>query len=281
MNDTLVEGPSPPDPSLGHKVRTGLRWSLLNLFVNKGLSIVSGVILARILAPEDFGVYAIAIGVVNILFGLNDLGLVIALIRWQEDLRDAARTAMTIATVSSGVIYLACFALAPAFADALGAPHVVGVLRVLALTVLIDGLVSVPHGLLVRSFRQDALAKIQFISSPANFGTAVALGALGAGPWSLAMGNVAGNCVAAVAFWWYSPMRPGFGYQSATARKLLSFGIPMAGTSVVEYVLLNADYVIVGLILGPVEAGFYLLAYNVSNWVVAALTDAVRPVALA
>lgn len=271
----------PPEGTLGHRVSRGLKWSVLNLLVNKGLSIASGIVLARILVPADFGVFAVAIAVVNILFGLNDAGLVVAIIRWKGDLRAAARTCMTLAVGLSAVVYAACFALAPAFADAMNAPHVVGMLRLLALTVLIDGFVAVPHGLLVRDFRQDALAKIQFVSSPANFGTAVALGFLGAGAWSLAVGNVVGNLVAAAAFWRYSPLRAGFGFDRPAAKWMLRFGIPMALTSVVEYVLLNADYVVVGAVLGPVQAGFYLLAYNVSNWIVAALTDAVRPVAVA
>lgn len=278
----LITGPGgSADAELTRKVRTGLRWSLLSLFAGKGVSILSGIVLARILVPDDFGVYAVAIAVVNVLFGLNDLGLVVSIIRWDGDVRVAARTAMTMATVSSGLIYLACFALAPAFADAVDAPEAVGVLRLLALTVVLDGFVTVPHGLLVREFRQDRMAVIGLVSGPANFATAIVLAAMGAGPWSLAVGSLVGNSIAAVACLRFSPMPVGFGFSLATAKCMLRFGLPLAGTSVVEYILLNADYLVIGVMLGPVEGGFYLLAYNMSNWIVAALTDAVRPVALA
>jgi PST family polysaccharide transporter len=62
---------------------------------------------------------------------------------------------------------------------------------------------------------------------------------------------------------------------------MLAFGLPLAFTSIVEYSLLNADYVIIGQSLGATAIGLYLLAYNVSNWPIAVLTDAVRGVSIA
>ena len=269
-----------PDEFAG-QVRSGLRWSFVNTLGVRVMSFGSGIVLARLLVPEDFGVFAAALAIVNILFGWNDLGMLLALVRWQGDLKRAARTAMTLSLVPSILIYVACFLLAPAFANLMDSPRSIGILRVIALTVVIDGLVAVPQGLLVRTFAQKRMALVEFTAVPVNVITTVVLALLGFGPWALALGQVVGNCVSATLLIIMAPFRVRPGFDRVIARSMLSFGIPLAFTSFVEYVLLNADYVVVGSFLGPVALGFYLLAFNVSNWPVNLLSDAIRRVSIA
>ena len=78
-----------------------------------------------------------------------------------------------------------------------------------------------------------------------------------------------------------APFRVWPGWDAPAARWMLRFGVPLALTSLVEYIVLNLDYVVVGRVLGPVALGLYLLAYNVSNWPVSIVTDAVRRVSIA
>ncbi len=278
MTDTEMEY---SESSLKGRVRQGLRWSFVNTIGVRVMSFVSGIILARILAPDDFGAYAAAIAIVNILFGWNDLGMLLALVRWQGDLKVAARTAMTLSLVPSVGIYVVCFLAAPAFADVMNSPRSAGILRLIALTVVLDGAVAVPQGLLVRSIAQKRMAFIEFTAVPVNVCITVTLAVAGVGPWSLAIGQVAGNLVSAVLLTAAAPFRVRPGFDPKVARSMLSFGVPLAFTSLVEYMLLNADYVIVGSLLGPVALGFYLIAYNVSNWPVNLLSDAIRRVSIA
>lgn len=266
---------------LGGDVRSGLRWSFVNTIGVRVMSFGSGIVLARILAPEDFGAYAAALAIVNILFGWNDLGMLLALVRWQGDLKKAARTAMTLSLVPSCGIYVLCFLAAPAFAEVMNSPRSVGLLRLIALTVVLDGAVAVPQGLLVRNFAQKRMAFIEFTAVPVNVITTVVLAFAGIGPWALAIGQVTGNLVSAILLWKVAPFRVLPGFDRKIARSMLSFGVPLAFTSLVEYMLLNADYVIIGSVLGPVALGFYLIAYNVSNWPVNLLSDAIRRVSIA
>ena len=271
----------PGTDDLHAKVVTGLRWSVLNNLVARVASVASGIVMARLLVPEDFGVYAVALLVVNILFGLNDLGLLLAVVRWQGDLRVAGRTGMTLATANSLLLYTVVFVAAGPFAAFMGAPHAAALLRVLALTIVIDGITTVPHGLLIRDFSQDRLAWAEWVAMPIGIGTGLGLAVAGAGPWALVGSYLAGNVVTAALIWRCAPLKllPGFDRQAA--RWMLSYGGPLAMTSLLEYVLLNADYLVVGRVLGPVALGLYLLAYNISNWPVAIISDAVRRVSIA
>lgn len=269
------------DSELGGAVRRGLKWSFANVAVSKAISILTGIALARILVPEDFGVFAPALAIVNILFGLNDLGLLLAVVRWKGDLREAARTAQTLAVIFSGVLYVGCFLAAPWFANLVNSPDSAAVLRVLALTVFIDGLTTSAHALLVRDFHQDRFAKAEFFALPVNVGVSVGLALAGAGVWSLVAGQVLANCVSGVMIFRAAPFRAGFGWSSKAARSMLVYGIPLASTSLVEYCLLNVDYLIVSRALDATAVGLYLLAFNISNWPLTIITDAVRRVSIA
>jgi O-antigen/teichoic acid export membrane protein len=279
--ETSGESSSEQDAALKGAVSRGLRWSFANVAIARVASILMGIALARILVPDDFGVFAPALAVVNILFGVNDLGLLLAVVRWKGDMRVAARTAHTMALAFSGFLYAVVFVTAPWFADVINSPATAPVLRVFALTVFIDGWTTVSHALLARDFHQDRMAKAEFSSMPVGIITSVGLALAGAGVWSLVVGQVLANCVSGFLIYRAAPMRPGFGWSTPAARKMLSYGLPLAGTSLVEYSLLNVDYIIISRALDPAALGFYLLAFNISSWPLTTITDAVRRVSIA
>ena len=78
--------------------------------------VVLGIILARLLVPADFGIYAIALATLAILQSMNDLGTAVAVIRWQGDPARPARTATTISILGSIALYGITFVLAPVIA---------------------------------------------------------------------------------------------------------------------------------------------------------------------
>lgn len=281
--DQTPETPGTPatPESLRGKVVSGLRWSFLNHLVVRLVSVVTGIVLARLLAPEDFGQFAVAMLVWNVLVGLNDLGLLLAVVRWKGDLRAAAGTAFTLATACSTALYVICFLGAPAFASFMQSPESTWLLRVLLVTMILDGLTTVPHGLLIRDFRQAEMAKSEFAAIPVASLAMLLIALAGGGAWSFVLGQVLGCAVTAVFIYRAARFVPRPRFDPAVARPMLAYGVPLALTSLVEYILLNADYVVVGRMLGPVALGFYLLAFNVSSWPLAILTDAVRRVSIA
>ena len=271
----------PPETSLSRQIRTGFGWSLGNMVAARAISLASGVVLARILAPRDYGVFAIALVATDLLMSVNDAGLIAAIVRYPGDVRLPAQTAFTLTLAASGVLYALAFLAAPVFANAFHAPDAAAVVRLLAVAILIDGVSAVPSGLLTRGLRQDlrALGDISGLIVLVTVSTSLAF--LGFGVWSLAWGRLAGNGAAAALFIWLSPFRIWPGFSRSEASKLLDFGLPMAGASLVTFALLNLHYVIVGGILGPVELGFYVLAFNLSSWPVGLLSQAAQRVSLA
>ncbi|MFD1048260.1 oligosaccharide flippase family protein, partial [Kibdelosporangium lantanae] len=96
-------------------VRKALKLSLLNTIVGKAGTFLTGIVLARLLTPADFGVYAVAFVALIALLSLNELGVSLAIVRWPGDPERIRPTVTTISTVTSLAVYAACFFAAPAF----------------------------------------------------------------------------------------------------------------------------------------------------------------------
>jgi len=108
----------------------------------------------------------------------------------------------------------------------------------------------------------------------------LALAFAGAGAYSYASGGLAGSVVTGALVFRMANLPIKLGFDREIAKKLLRFGLPLAASLGIEAVLLNADYMIVGNVLGVVALGYYLLAFNVSSWVPGLVGTAVRWVSI-
>ncbi len=262
----VASGPNREEPGLNHLVRGGLKWSFASTALGRLLTPLTSIILARLLAPEDFGVFSLAIVVGTALTSFNDLGVTNAIVRWQGDVRHAARTATSMAIGFSVMLYLLIFFVAPAFCAAMHTPAATGVIRLAALTVVIDGISSVPGGLLTREFRQGRRAAAEWTGFTVSTGLTVVLAASGFGAWSLAWGRIVGNTVNTVGLYAVVNYRPCPGWDRRIARDLLSIGMPLAASSLLFFAMVNTDYLVVGRVCGTVLLGLYTIAFNLSSW---------------
>jgi O-antigen/teichoic acid export membrane protein len=270
-------------PSAGRglvgQASAALGWSFTNSVVAKLGTVGVGIMLARLLGPHSFGTYAVASVALNILSNFNDLGVGLAIACWPGEPREIAPTVTTISVITSVALYGGCYAGAPSYAAAMGAPAATGVVRTLALIVVIDGFAIVPAGILQRYFRQGQ----RMISDQVNIwlGTAVtvALALAGFGPMSLALGRLVGCLAAVILLLRFSPEPLRFGFNRRQARPLLRFGLPLAGSGGIAFAVANLDQLIVGRMLGVTALGFFVLASNFSNWPAAAFTEPISRVA--
>jgi PST family polysaccharide transporter len=256
-----------------------LGWSLLNTLAGRLGTLAIGIALARILGPAEFGTFAVAMVALLAMLSFNELGVSLAIVRWPGDPREIAPTVATISVVSSCLIYLGCVLGAPAFAAAMGDPDATGVVQLLALNVVINGVVATPAALLQRHFRQGRKMVADQVNNWLGAVVSIVLAVAGWGAMSLAVGRLAGSVAAGVLFLVFSPEPLRFGFDRGAARRLLRFGLPLAGSSVIVFAVANIDQLIVGNMLGATALGFYVLAFNLSNWPVSVFSQPVRSVA--
>ncbi|MEU4731974.1 oligosaccharide flippase family protein [Streptomyces sp. NPDC023588] len=274
--------PAATPPSLGRKVGSAAKWSLVNTVVMRLGNFATGIVLARFfLGPEAWGVYGIAQTVLLVLLSANELGVSLAIVRWEGDPRRFAPTVLTLSAVSSLLLYAALFATAPAVAGVLGSPEASGVLRVMCLCVVLDGLSQVPAGFLTREFAQGRRMAVDALNFTLSTGVTLLLAVDGWGAMSFAWGSVAGNVAALIGCSLASPGTLRFGWDRQQARALLRFGLPLAGASLLALGVVNVDTMVVGSALDPLALGFYVLAFNISGWPVRIISEAARRVSFA
>lgn len=261
-------------------VRRGLGWSLLNSLGAKVLNVGFGLVMARILAPQDYGVLAVGLLVLTLLQSVNELGTSVAVLRWPGDVTRASSTAVTLSVGSSVGMYALCFVAAPWLSEAMGSPDATTLLRVMTIGIVLDGVSSIPNALLSRAFLQGRRAVADLTAVVVSIVVGVVLALNDQGAMSLAWASLAGNVVATAMVYWFAPYRPAPGYRRDDARELLRVGVPLGATSLVFLAILNVDYVVVGRAEGAVDLGLYLLAFNLSMWPSSLLTLAVRRVAI-
>lgn len=267
--------------SIGREAGRGLRWSLAGTLVTKAGSFAMGLVLARLLAPADFGVYAIAIAATAVLMHINDVGLITATVQWRGKLEEMAPTAATMAVAFATAIYGIFYLAAPLFASAAGDAHATPVVRLLALIIVIDGITAVRSGALMRNFQQGRLTAANAVGLVANAAVAITLALGGAGAFSFAWGQVAGSFVTGILVFILGRVPMRYGLDRAIARRLLRFGMPLAASLGVESVVTNIQFAVIGHLTGATEVGYFLLAFNVASWAQTILGQAIRYVSVA
>jgi len=265
--------------NLAGRAGKALAWSFSNNATAKLGTVGIGVVLARLLGPHAFGVYAVAYVALLALLNLNDLGVSLAIVRWPDDPEQIAPTVATLSIAASVLVYLGCFFGAPEYAAAMGAPAATSVVRVLCLVVVVDGIASTPVALLQRQFKQGKKMIADQVNVWLGAGTTAGLAFAGFGPMSLAVGRVAGCGAALALFAGFAPAGLRVGFDRSLVRALLKFGLPLAGSAVITFAIFDADQLVVGHVLGVTALGFFVLAANISNWPVTVFSQPIRSVA--
>ena len=180
--------------------------------------------LARLLVLNAFGTYAVAYVALVALLNFNEIGMSVAIIRWQGDPAEIVPTVRTISLAVSAFVYICCFVAAPSYASAMGAPGATTIVRILALAVLSDGFTGIPAALLQRNFRQGKRTIADMVNVWLGTGVTVALAWSGYGAMSLAIGRLVGCVAGAILLVSFVPESLCFGFDPAKARTLLHSG---------------------------------------------------------
>ena len=259
-------------PAIGGSVRRAVPWSLLAAAVPRIVSFAITAVVARILSPHDFGVFAVALTVNTVVQSVGTLGVGVVVTRGDFDLDEIAGTVATIsfvvAVVSAGLVA----AFAHQLASLLGAPDAAGPLRVLALSLALCGWFVVPHNTLAREFRQKEIFIAVAAGNIPSMVLLTVLAAIGDGAMSFAWSVVFEHVVTGLLTYYYVRRFDWFpGFRLDVARRVLRYSLPVAGAALLTTLLLNVDYAVVGRQLGAYRLGLYLLAFNVASWPTALL----------
>jgi O-antigen/teichoic acid export membrane protein len=229
----------------------GYRW------IERLLDFVSIVVLARILAPEDFGLVAIAASFVAIVDGLAAFDVNKALIRTRDVDRALYDTAWTLSALRGIVSALVMVSIAPFLSDArLGA-----VMYALALSPLLVGLSNPRFVMFERDLVYSKLAVLTLAAKLVSFVVTVVLAVMYRNYWSLVVGALAAALISLILSYVLRPYRPRISW--ARFSDIFAFSGWLSLTSVVTTLSMETDKIIVGRLLGVADAGLYYMTQRV------------------
>jgi lipopolysaccharide exporter len=237
-------------------------------------------VVARILSPHDFGVFAVALTAYVVVSSIAELGVSSCLIRADLDIDSLAPTVATIAFLSSAILAGAMVAFARPIATALGSAAAVGPIRAMSVAVLLTGVFAVPYSQMVRDFRQDKIFLANAISFVPSTVLLIVLAKSGSGAMAFAWSRVAGQFVLGGVLIATAPRHYRPGLTRSALSVIFTFGIPLAGANFVNYVLLNVDYAFVGHLMGAAALGVYMLAFTVASWPYGVLGSVINGVSM-
>jgi len=226
------------------------------------------VVAARLLVPADFGLFALALLVVNLFDYMKDLGVGAALVQRPGDWNRFAPTGLTLSVIFGVVAGVGLVVAAPLGAAVLDQPQLTPLVRVLAIGLTISALAAIPAARLRRDLEFQKRIWPEFLGAAIKAALTIGLAAAGVGVWSLVYGQLAGTIVTTVLYWRVAREPVKFGFDTREVRYLVRFGLPLTGVALLSFAIFNMDYLFVGVRLGDTQLGLYSLAYRLPELLV-------------
>lgn len=259
MTDKLADGSVHlrTDNSLSKKVSRGALWATFATICAGFLNIGSAIILARLLAPEEFGLMAIVTAIVVFSQGTTQMGLESALIQKQDKPEDFLNTAWTFELTRYFILFLILFLAAPFFASFFNEPRAVTILRVISLVLVFRGLRNIG----VVYFRKNLDFKNQFFFEVlpmfANICVVILLAFFLRNVWALVWASITSSIVSCCISFFMHPHRPRFDFNIKRAFNLFNFGKWILGESIIGMIKDQGMTMFVGKSLGIPILGLF------------------------
>ncbi len=239
------------------RLATGAGWLYAYRWLERLLDFLAIVVLARLLAPGDFGLVAIAASLATIVEGLSAFDVDKALIRTRDDDRALYDTAWTLSALRGLLAALAMWTLAPWVADA----RMAAVLRVLAIGPILNGLKNPRFVTFERDLVYSRLAVLTIGAKVVSVSAVLILAVASRSYWALVLGQLAYAFTGTLLSYVLLPYRPGISLARVSA--LAGFSGWLTLTSVVTTLAMETDKLIVGWLVGVTDAGLYFMTQRV------------------
>ncbi len=263
---------------LGGQILRGGILSYGSFLASRALVFLSTLVLARLLAPNDFGLVGLALLIVSFLDVAKNLGVTSALI-FRQDIADEDADEVFVLNLLSGLAFFGlCWVLSPLAATFFHDGRVTALTRALGFSFVLSGLGGVHLAILQRQMSFLRRLMPDLLQSLFKGVVSIGLALAGVGYWSLVWGQLAGIAVSTLAAWALWPWIPALTLRWKSARGLLAYGLHITAIDLLGVTVGNIDYVIVGRMLGKTPLGLYTMAYTIPQMLTLSLSIALSRV---
>ena len=264
--------------NLKNKTIRGVGWSFADNIFNQGITFLVGLVLARLLTPEEYGLIGIITIFIAVFNSIVDSGFSNALIRKNNAEAVDYNTVFITNMVLSIVLFFVMFFSAPAIAKFFNQPQLIPLTKVMASIVVINAFAIIPRTLFVRRVDFKTQTKISLIASVTSgvIGIAMALG--GYGVWSLVCQQISRQFLNSVFLWIWAKWYPKFQFSIQSFKELFGFGWKLLVSGLIDTVWKEIYQVVIGKCYSAETLGQYTRAQQFGSIFSSNLTTVVQRV---
>ena len=240
-------------------------WTTLQKYSKMFIQFISGIILARLLTPYDYGCIGMLALFVSLAETFIDGGFGSALIQKKAPTQEDYSTIFWWNIVMAFVMYAVLYACAPAIARFYDIPLLSNVLRVQGVVLFIYAFNIVQRNQLKKKLNFKVLSIVAIITSITSLCVTIYLAYKGFGVWALVAQNLITAAIPAVVFWFYIKWRPIRAFSWQSFRELFSFGFFMFLTHLINQFCSKLGRLLIGKIYSPVTLGYYSKASSTES----------------
>ena len=251
--------------SLSQSAAKGAIWATSDRFGSMIIQFVVNLILARLLLPEDFGIIGMLAVFTAISQTLIDGGFGSALIQKKTPSQTDYSTIFYWNIGFSSILYFVLFFTAPLIAEFYRMPVLCEVLRVLALSLILNGALSIQKTRLQKELAFKAIALVNLSSYLIGACGAVLMALNGFGVWSLVGMQLLYSIGSIMMMWVITRWKPSLEFSKSSIKELFGFGGYIMAANVLQTICQNVQGIIIGKRFSATQMGYFSQAYKLDQ----------------
>ena len=263
---------------LRERTISGMLWMAVQRFGRIGISFIGNLVLARLLAPEDFGYIGMLMVFIAIADTFVDSGFGAALIQRKEPTQVDYSTIfywnLIVAFVFFGVFYVC----APWIADFYKLPALAPILRVQSTILILNAFSIIQLNQLIKQLEFKTLAKIHLIAAIASVALGIAMAYCGWGVWSLVIMNLSNAFILNIVVWTTTKWHPMWYFSWTSFKSLFNYGSLILIASLIETIYTHIQLLVVGRVFSAKVLGYFTQAQKMEEIPVVTLSQVVNDV---
>lgn len=223
------------------------------------------IVFARSLEPKVFGVYAFAMMIIMFVSTISKSNGDKYYISEEKDTRSKINAVFSIEIILTLFISAFTFLLLPKVLNYLGKPEIVSDLKFLTILLFYNPL-SLPRAILEKELMFGKSKYALLASNVVGSTVGIVLLSMGHGIWSLYWFRISTLLTDVIIIWYLTPYKPKFEIKKSIISNLITYCLPLMGSSILIYFYWNIDYFLIQRLLGEVQLGYYWLAFQVGQF---------------
>ena len=259
---------------LSSNIKKGFFWNSLSLFASQGVTLLSIIILGRILSPEDFGLlgmFAIFIAISNMMI---DSGMGGALIKKQDATVVDYSTLFLYNMTVSIILYVLLYFSAPIIANFYDRDILIPLIRVVGIVIIVHAFRIVQNVRILKELKFKALAGINFASGLISLTIAVFFAKKGYGVWALVIQQISMAVIATILSIIYNRLTLSFKFSITSFKEQFSFGINLLFSNLLNTLTNNVTPNVLAKITSLSQTGSFVQ----SNKLTGTLTSTINTI---